>query len=137
MAMNQRERMRNRIGIKPEKSSAEKYSDHKDSRPVIDVRIDELLVHGIEVADRFYLADAVQGELTRILSEQGWPAHLQNTSTRDRLAGGAFSLEGISSGRMIGNQIAQAVYRGFSEVESSGLRSGPADPANNQTIAKR
>jgi hypothetical protein len=128
MAMSQRERMRSRAGVEPAELSAANFGG-KGSRPAIDVRIDELLVHGIEVADRFYLADAVQGELMRILSEQGWPAHLRNTSTRDRLTGGAFSLEGVSSSRMIGNQIARAVYRGFS-AESRGTRNGSAKPVN-------
>lgn len=127
--MSQRERMRSRTGVEPAELSAKRFGDN-GSRPAIDVRIDELRVHGIEVADRFRLADAVQGELMRLLSEQGWPASLRNTSTRDRLAGGAFPLEGISSGRMIGNQIAQAVYRGFSDIDSRRPQNNSAKPAN-------
>jgi hypothetical protein len=122
--------MRSRTGVEPADLSGAKRFGEKDSRPPIEVRIDELRVHGIEVADRFYLADAVQGELMRILFEQGWPAHLRNTSTRARLAGGAFSLEGVSSGRMIGNQIALAVYRGFSGLESRRPQNNSAKPTN-------
>ena len=134
--MNQRERMRRRTGFEPAEVSAAKFFADKDSRPAIDVRIDELLVHGIDVADRFRIADAVKGELTRILSEQGLPARWRTSGSRDRLTGGDFSLARITRGEMIGSQIAQAVYRGFSEVESSG-RNGPANPANNGTTAKQ
>ena len=122
--MNRRERMRNRIGIKPGESSAEKYSEDKGSRPAIDVRIDELLLHGINGTDRFRIANAVQGELTRILSEQGLPESFQSSWSRERLAGGALSLERITRGEMLGNQIAQAVYRGVSNIAATGGRSG-------------
>jgi hypothetical protein len=124
--MNQRERMRRRAAfIQAEPSAAKPLTD---APARIDVRIDELRMHGVEMADRFRCAGAVQNELVRLLSEQGWPAALRSTSISDPLAGGTFSLERVARAEVIGKQIAHAVYRGFSGMEAPRTGSAPAKP---------
>jgi hypothetical protein len=110
--------MRSRFGFDAADSSAVKNSGDKQLRPSIDLRIDRLVLAGIPAGDQFRIADAMNRELTRILSEQGLPSTLRNLPAHDRLDGGNVALEHGVSSETTGNLIAQAVYRGISNVES-------------------
>ena len=84
-------------------------------RPSIDVHIEELVLEGFAPGDRYGIADAVQSELGRLLSEQGLPPAWEQGGEADSLDGGAFQVSPGSKAEGIGAQIAQAVHGGLAE----------------------
>ena len=84
----------------------------------IELHIEELVLHGFAPADRYRIGDTVQRELTRLLAEQGMPASLIQSGEVARLDGGAFEITQGSRAEAIGDQVAQAVYRGMGDQAS-------------------
>jgi hypothetical protein len=121
--MNQRQRMRSRLGFDARESTATKDFGNKDSRRTIDLRIDRLVLAGLPAGERFRIAEAMNQELTRILSEQGLPSILRDSTDHDRLDAGSISLERGASGETMGSLIARAVYRG---IDNTGSNAAPA-----------
>jgi len=82
-------------------------------KPNIELHIAELVLHGFPPGDRHRIAEAMQQELTRLLTEQGLPPSLQQAGEVPRLDGGAFIAQRHASPRSVGNQVAHAVYGGL------------------------
>jgi hypothetical protein len=88
-------------------------------RPNIQLRIEELVLHGFAPGDRYAIGDAVQQELSRLFAGQS--VHVDFTSTliqhanNGRLDAGAFQVEQNSKPDSIGSHIAQAVYGGLTK----------------------
>jgi hypothetical protein len=76
----------------------------------IEVRIDELVLHGFAPETRWRLAAALQGELHRLISEHGVPAAWQTSP--DRLDAGGIPATPKTNVQTAGEQIARAVHRG-------------------------
>jgi hypothetical protein len=134
--MNQRQRMRSRFGIEAADSTQVKNSGDKQSRLSIDLRIDRLVLAGIPAGERFRIADAMNRELTRILSEQGFPFASHDSTVREHLDGGDISLERNGSSETLGNLVAQAVYRGISNPESKVVSDGLARSPDRGNLPK-
>jgi len=80
-------------------------------RPSIQLHIEELVLHGFAPADRHRIADAVQGELTRLLTERGVSYALHQDSKTTRLNAGSFNVAPSMRAEAIGSQVAQSVYQ--------------------------
>ena len=80
----------------------------------IELHIEELVLHGFEVGDRYGIAEAVEHELARLLCQQGVPFSLRFENATDELKAPAFASAFGAKPPAIGRQIAQAVYQGFS-----------------------
>ncbi len=76
----------------------------------IELHIEELLLTGFPRAQRHRIAEALQSELSRLMSD----AKMGETFTRDsqhpQLPGGSFSVQAGRRPEAIGRQIAGAVY---------------------------
>jgi hypothetical protein len=84
-------------------------------RPLnVEVRIEELLLHGFAPGDRYRIGQAVERELVRLFTEQGVPPSLTQGGEIASMDGGAFNVAPGSKSETIGVQVAQAVYRGWS-----------------------
>ncbi|HUI06065.1 MAG TPA: hypothetical protein VL486_03570 [Verrucomicrobiae bacterium] len=79
----------------------------------IEVRIEELMLHGFAPGDRRGIGAAVEQELTRLLAERGISPELAKTNTVENLDGGSFKLAAGSKAEAIGVQVAQAVHGGL------------------------
>jgi hypothetical protein len=79
----------------------------------IDLHIEELILHGFSPNNRYAIAEAVQGELTRLFAERGVHASLQRGFEVERLDGGAFNVTQGSKAKGIGVQVGRAVYGGL------------------------
>lgn len=79
----------------------------------IRLHIENLVLHGIPVADRAAVGVAVQQELTRLLSERGLPSSLSSSVTVDRFHAGSISFQADASAGSVGLQIARSVYGGL------------------------
>jgi len=80
----------------------------------LELRIDELVLHGFEPGDRYRIGEAVERELTRLFAEQGTPPSLAQGREVTRLDGGAFEAAPGSRAEAIGAQMARMVYGGLS-----------------------
>jgi hypothetical protein len=79
----------------------------------LELHIEELVLHGFEMGDRYRIGEAVQQELSRLFVEQGVPPSLAQGGEVGRLDGGRFEMaEGMQVGA-IGSQIALSIYGGL------------------------
>jgi hypothetical protein len=78
--------------------------------PQIELHIEELLLHGFDPSDREAIGQAVQLELTRLLSEHGIPSALTREVSVPHLDAGALNLQTTRS-ETVGAQVAQSVYQ--------------------------
>lgn len=86
---------------------------------LVQVRIEELVLHGFAAGDRRRIAAAVEGELARLIGKGGQSAIAQNSPALERMDGGTFKVQGNARPQTSGTQIAQAVYR---SLQRSSLR---------------
>jgi len=78
----------------------------------INLHIERLVLHGFSAADRYGIADQVQKELLRLLSEGGGLRGVRNSMSVERAEAESFSHPAHASAQTAGEQIARAVYRG-------------------------
>ena len=78
----------------------------------IALHIGELVLHGFPVQGRHAVGDAVQAELTRMLSTGGLPEFVANVGQTDALDGGSFRITPHAKPNAVGSLIAKAVYGG-------------------------
>lgn len=114
----------------------------------IEVRIEELVLHGFAPKDRYAIGEAVQRELQRLFTEQGLSELPAAGYELARLNGGAFTVKPGAKAQTIGAQVAQAVYaslaggstsrRSLSETKRSAYQSfAPISPPTADVSAKR
>ena len=80
------------------------------SQPSIQIRIEELVLHGFDSAKRYAIADAMQSELTRLFSERGASAALWGGGEALSLNAGSFRVTSSMKVETIGSQVAQSIY---------------------------
>ncbi len=81
----------------------------------IELHIEELVLHGFSPGDRYRIGEAVELELTRLLTEHGISSSLSHGGELARLEGGTFNAAPNSKAEAIGSQVAQSVYREFNK----------------------
>ncbi len=79
----------------------------------VEVMIDELVLHGFAPGDRYAIAEALEQELTRLLSEQGVPQTFMQGGEVERLDGGSFPVTAAAKGTSVGEYAAQTLYGGL------------------------
>jgi hypothetical protein len=80
----------------------------------VELRIEELVLHGFPAGDRHRIGDAAARELARLFAEQGTPPSLEEGGEIARLSGGSFEAKQGLGAEAVGVQVARAVYRGLS-----------------------
>ena len=79
----------------------------------IELNIDELVLHGFAPGDRHRIGEAVERELTRLLTDRGVPQSLERGGEIASMDGGAFEVAPGSRAQVVGAQVAKAVYGGL------------------------
>jgi hypothetical protein len=98
---------------------ADRAPDRSDAALVLDLRIEELVLHGFERVDRHQVASAIERELARLLHDPAAHDRLGRrgasggSAGADRLDGGSFIVPHDATAQAVGMQIAQAVWRGM------------------------
>lgn len=80
---------------------------------IIDLKIKELVIHGLEPGQRHKIADALENELGRLISERGVPASLRHDGATERLDLGSFDIAMGTDSRQMGILVARAIYTGL------------------------
>jgi hypothetical protein len=75
----------------------------------IEVRIEELVLHGFSPADRVRIGAAVERELWRFFTEQGLPARLAGGDEWEAVDAGSFVHAPLAAPSEVGDQIGQTV----------------------------
>lgn len=81
----------------------------------VDLHIEELVLHGFAPGDRYRIGDAIERELTRILTEQRLPPAMTQDAATPHVDGGAVEISARSDAETIGVQLAKAIYGGFDQ----------------------
>ena len=77
----------------------------------VDLHIEELVLHGFSPGDRFRIGEAVELELTRLITEQGIPSSLSRDGEVARTNGGTINVSSNSKADVIGSQVAHYICR--------------------------
>jgi hypothetical protein len=92
----------------------------------IELKIEQLVLHGFAPGDRHRIGAAIQQELARLLAEQGIPPGIVQGKTIEQFDGGAFEIKAGTPLRVIGAQIAQAIYGGLQYESADAIAGQPA-----------
>lgn len=81
----------------------------------VNLHIEELVLDGIELnpGQRALMTAAMRAELTRLIATESVSPSLQMGGWRDRLSAGNFQFSPGQSPDVMGQHIAQSVYRGI------------------------
>lgn len=78
---------------------------------MIELQIDELILHGFAPDERYRIGAAIERELTRLLAERGLSLGIETDGLDlGRVDGGDFAVPHDASGQAIGTQVARAVF---------------------------
>lgn len=78
----------------------------------VELQIEELVLHGFAVDDRYRVGEALEHELARLFKEGGVPPSLAREAEIEHLDLGSYQRTSGSSAEAIGVDVAQVVYRG-------------------------
>ena len=76
----------------------------------VELEIDELVLHGFAQGDRYRIAQALESELARLISEKGVPPSIRQNAVLHSLNGGAVNLQMGIRPDVVGIQVAREVY---------------------------
>ena len=79
----------------------------------MELRIEELVLRGFAPADRYRIAEAVEGELARLLAEKGLPPGMENARDISYLGGMAFEVPRGARAEVVGVRTARSLYGGL------------------------
>jgi hypothetical protein len=79
-------------------------------QPSIHLHIEELVLHGLPSNDRHRIGEALQRELTSLLSEEQPPTSFAKSAEIDYLNGETFQTTGTVRPEATGAQVARAVF---------------------------
>jgi hypothetical protein len=82
--------------------------------PSLNLHIEQLTLHGFSTLDRDRIGAVIQSELARLFAEQGIPRSVMQSGAIHQLDGSTFEMAAGTPPRIIGAQIAQAIYQGLS-----------------------
>jgi hypothetical protein len=81
------------------------------SQPQIELHIEELVLRGFPLSDRHRFAEALQSELTRLLTEHSKGKINVRAASIERINAGSFPVANLAKPATIGTQVGQSVFR--------------------------
>ena len=95
--------------------------------PSVELRIEEVVLHGFGSGDRNAIGEAIERELSRLLADGVPPHGLTGDRHVAELDGGRFDLPPGARGDEVGALIARAVYGGLrTALAPAAVHQGPA-----------
>ena len=88
-----------------------KVGSRSASSPSIEIRINQLVLHGFAHADRRPIAESIERELRVLLTNQDFTA--TDSFTVEQVTGGSFQIESKRRNESAGANIARAIYGGL------------------------
>lgn len=94
----------------PRAQSSEQVSSGSSS---FRLHIDEMVLHGFPAVDQYRIGDAVQRELTRLLTEAGSTESVTRSAFHPSIEAGSIQIDAGLSAEAIGIKIAQSLHKGI------------------------
>jgi hypothetical protein len=79
-------------------------------KPNVELHIEELVLHGFNSGDRHRIGEAVERELVRLVSKQGFPDGFSGDVHIPTLDGGRFTMKHGAGTESVGTDIARSVF---------------------------
>jgi hypothetical protein len=79
----------------------------------IEIHIEELVLHGVDPADRHAVADAIQRELQALVAREGISTLLARPELAARVAPGPITLAPEARPAQLGQSVARAIHQGW------------------------
>jgi len=98
----------------------------------IELHIEELVLHGFSAGNRYAIADGLQLELVRLLTEENMSLLVTSDTRRESMDAGTFRLTPASRSELIGVQVAQALFGGLATTASGSRDNHRSDDALNK-----
>lgn len=92
----------------------------------IEIYIDELVLHGYSLSDRYDISEALQNELSRLIIAQGLPISFLRNVNIPSIKNVSFQQSRNMNSEMVGGQIAESLYESFNNIKNVS-----AKPATN------
>ena len=89
------------------------------SPSAFEITIEELVLHGFNSANRYAIAEAVESELTSLLTGAPNQPLPRQASRIERMNAGTFTVAANSPDRILGERVAQALYRSLAPPEAN------------------
>jgi hypothetical protein len=89
------------------------------SPAMLELHIEELVLHGFPVAQRMSIGDAVQQELQRLLTEQGLDGFAVGPVNIERINGGMFRVARGARPETVGSQLARQIHQQFPQRQKA------------------
>lgn len=101
--------------------------------PNVNLNIEELILHGFAHRDRHRIGEVLERELSRLIVEGGLPSSHTALDARDE----ANTIRVAANARpeVVGEQIAQAVYRGLARESVSQFTGNERTLASDQEVS--
>ncbi|HTN47547.1 MAG TPA: hypothetical protein VL098_14445 [Flavipsychrobacter sp.] len=77
----------------------------------IELYIDQIVLHGMEGRNRFEIGNAIEEELSRLLSQGNLPATFRSGGGIDILNGSSFQYNNSSRSNLVGEHIAGSIFQ--------------------------
>jgi hypothetical protein len=106
-----------------------KPTAERPASEVVEIRIEELVLHGFSPGDRHRIAGALKRELTRLVGEGTALKNLASPRAVAQIDGGAIRVEAKTNAAATGRRIARAVYRSLQR----GTKAAATAPASGST----
>lgn len=78
----------------------------------IEIHIEKLVMHGIPTNNSYRIAEAIQSEITRQLTENGIPNNLQSAGHIALMNAGTVNIASQNAA-VVGRKVAQKIYNSF------------------------
>ena len=85
---------------------------------IIEINIDEIVLHGFESVDAERIKTEVQTELARLISEKGAPALFSSPNKLKLIDAGKISLSKGTKGSSMGSEIAGSLFNGLNSQKN-------------------
>ena len=120
-------------------SDENEHAKVSGERRSIELHIEELVLHGFSAGDRYRIADGLQVELARLLTEENLSLSTAFDTRLESLDAGVVRVGSESKSGLIGGQVAQALFRGLarSAGSGSGSRQHFEGPGSGESGASR
>lgn len=79
----------------------------------VEIHIEELVLHGVDVSDRAALGEALQRELQRLVAEQGIPTLLASPERFQRWSPAPLTLDAGMKPDQLGARLAWTLHQGW------------------------
>jgi hypothetical protein len=79
----------------------------------VELRIEELVLHGFPPGNHDRIGESVERELSRLFTERGVPPSLAHSAEAPRLDAGAYPMNPDLGAEAAGEQIARSLYGGM------------------------